>query len=485
MTYDQRTQPNTGHHSQYGGDVVGAPYIPATSVPYNMVQQVVQPVHRPHDAVNNVERPPEATATHGDENRAPASTDTYHVKAPEQEHQTGSTMVAATSSKNKRKRNALQPISIDTANMAIDEIIVIDSPQSTPAPMQKKRKPNSKAKAKKMVKREQNGDSSDSDYDSDDFDMSKASVGASGKRWSTPETKQLLGAVIGPDALYWETYKKGAKRAFSKISKRIFPDTRNPASVKARFERLVKIYRQIKRFEEWTGNGNGDPDTKVSLEDRLNKAIKSGKVEGIATLTSATITEFKIKGYYEIFDQRFGTNPNTKRTGVYHSGTLSDLEGYELDDDSVQDDDDDDTLSSDDGNTPKTVPDAKGPRTPAPLSRSSSASSNQSQTQRAKQYKPGVPETPHSSKKAGKSTIDPNVAEYLSRTAALTESALEDSKERLEIYKRKAALEEEEKRMSLLRAIIKDPEMPEATRAIAQEGLHKLLLNSVSGVINV
>ena len=93
------------------------------------------------------------------------------------------------------------------------------------------------------------------------------------------------------------------------LQETLFPE-RTHASIKSKFERLKKTYKQVTEFESWTGNGGGDPDEseEAAFASRYEGALKAGKVLGM--LTFATYKQWKKEGWDALFAERF-FSPNT------------------------------------------------------------------------------------------------------------------------------------------------------------------------------
>jgi hypothetical protein len=90
------------------------------------------------------------------------------------------------------------------------------------------------------------------------------------------------------------------------VAKNFFSGTRSAKSVKARATNILNRYKAIVRFEQWTGNGAGDPDKPDPLDVRLDRAQRSGRVEDIGDLNPNIIETFKspTEGFYDLLDAR-------------------------------------------------------------------------------------------------------------------------------------------------------------------------------------
>ena len=88
------------------------------------------------------------------------------------------------------------------------------------------------------------------------------------------------------------------------VARKVFNETRGPASVKGQYSRLLKLYRAIVKFENWTGNGSGDPDLETRLASARNSSLALPE-----DLTANKIADFKDHGFYGLFENRYLSVP--------------------------------------------------------------------------------------------------------------------------------------------------------------------------------
>ncbi|KAJ3534534.1 hypothetical protein NMY22_g6884 [Coprinellus aureogranulatus] len=252
---------------------------------------------------------------------------------------------------------------------------------------------------------------------------------------------------------------------------------------------MKKVYHAVGRLvHKWTGNGpQGDPDVNDILKQFSSVKGTTDAVEGMDVLSEDIIRKFmdKNSGWFEMFEERFKTDPSAKRVYEYRDGVLSEPE---------KDKSDDEGNDTDTGSdlTPAAKP---PPATPAPPKRTPSGTAN---TPKNQQYVPGVPQTPHSEKvnsKRTKSTVKANsdsdlnanpIVAFMERSIAIAESShelqkaeAESRKEKLEVLKRRVASEDEGRKMQQYREMLGDPNLDSDTKDLVRKALTELITRSI------
>ncbi|TFK58516.1 hypothetical protein BDN72DRAFT_906665 [Pluteus cervinus] len=163
--------------------------------------------------------------------------------------------------------------------------------------------------------------SSESDSDSDTPIKFEAETSQS-TRWSNEDDEQLTDAWLAVDSPYWKYYVPYRSRFCKKIARKVFRDVRSPKSIERRCTILRQVYAGINAFENWTGNGSGDPD--VNINERLALA----RTKSITIPKCVTDELYRVwmvaGGLYELFDNRIREDPTLTRPVDHHSGQISD-----------------------------------------------------------------------------------------------------------------------------------------------------------------
>ncbi|KAF8068080.1 hypothetical protein FPV67DRAFT_1669948 [Lyophyllum atratum] len=347
-------------------------------------------------------------------------------------------------------------------------------PNATPAgTATRTRKGNSSIKKEKSKKDKENMDphpakSADADSDSDtSIKGERDDVSKPRRLWSEEETTQLLIELLGVDSVYWDHFQKNPNRIYKKIARKVFSNTRNAASIKSRYSRLLKTFKGIMKAENWTGNGGKDPDndeTAESIAIRLQGAREAG-VAIQKQVTAELVYEWKTGNkWYHLFNDRLREDPTIERPVEHRAGLISDRESI------VPSDGDDDNSSSDDEAPLKR---RRGPTTPAstPLAKT---------TTTKLQYQPGVPTPAHKLKRGGKGIDTTAVMDYFATTSAVMESTVMDSKKRMELLENREKRASQQMMLEQCRSIVADPNMSLESRQRAQHVVDKFLNSSLS-----
>ncbi|KAJ7572210.1 hypothetical protein C8J56DRAFT_1069425 [Mycena floridula] len=286
-------------------------------------------------------------------------------------------------------------------------------------------------------------------------------------QWSFDETNQLIYAVYGPDGAY-RKYQQNAGSLWKKLSRELYDGSRDPAALKSKFNRLLVTYKAIRKLNEWTGNGSGDPD----ITKRIAKARKAS-IDLPVRLTAKTVNQWMQEtDWYEMIDQYERDDPTVTRTAKHRSGAISDS-------------DDAQTITSDSDNDGG----------PAPVPKSADSKQKKTLgTPYSRQTKPGVPVPPHSARKpvqsAGSETINRMIESNKELQAEMMkgEKAKLDlleqrefrqaqaASERNELEREKLAFERRKAQIGALRETVKDLELPQAIRDAAGMKLTELLI---------
>lgn len=86
----------------------------------------------------------------------------------------------------------------------------------------------------------------------------------------------------------------------------LFEGARSADSVKSMYMRSLETFAWIRAFNNFTGNGGGDPDSD-DPEAVLKSKIAAARGAGLhlGALKPATITEWERNGWFDLFNGRY------------------------------------------------------------------------------------------------------------------------------------------------------------------------------------
>ncbi|KAJ7306680.1 hypothetical protein DFH08DRAFT_1054345 [Mycena albidolilacea] len=232
-------------------------------------------------------------------------------------------------------------------------------PKASAPPAKPKAKTKTKA-AKKDKSNEENLPPAIDIVDSDD-ELEKNEEGKP-RYWTAEEKTCVFEFFLGLDAdaeRRFNQHKVNPGHVYKRASE-LFDGARSADSIKSLYARSLETFTWMRAFNNFTGNGGGDPDSD-DPEGILKGKIAAARGSGVhvGALKPATITEWEKNGWYELFNNRLGASAKIARPIARSSASaISDLD----------DDDDHDNSSSDANIDPELRKAAlRVPKTPAAI----------------------------------------------------------------------------------------------------------------------
>ncbi|KAK7000627.1 histone acetyltransferase [Favolaschia claudopus] len=175
------------------------------------------------------------------------------------------------------------------------------------------------------------------------------------KRWTPEERTQAYEFILGADENGNKRFgqlQKNPSHVYKRTSEMVFEGVRSPDSVKSMYVRSLETFGWIRVFNSFTGNGAGDADCDgdpmAILKARLTDVRGAGLA--IGSLKPATIAQWEEKGWYDLFQYRYGGSSKiTRKVARNSASALSDRE---------------EEVSSEEADTKDVKPAGRVPKTP-------------------------------------------------------------------------------------------------------------------------
>ncbi|KAJ7906403.1 hypothetical protein B0H13DRAFT_2506352 [Mycena leptocephala] len=188
-------------------------------------------------------------------------------------------------------------------------------------------KPKAQTKTKAVKKDKNNRENLPPVIDiMDSDDELEKDEGGKPRFWTAEEKTRFFEFFLGSDADAEQRFKQ--HKVNPGHASELFHGARTADSVKSLYVRSLDTFTWMHAFNSFTGNGGGDPDSddpEAILKGKIAAARGSGL--HVSSLKPETITEWERNGWYDLFNNRFGTSAKVARPVVRSSASaLSDLD---------------------------------------------------------------------------------------------------------------------------------------------------------------
>ncbi|KZT61722.1 hypothetical protein CALCODRAFT_506056 [Calocera cornea HHB12733] len=130
--------------------------------------------------------------------------------------------------------------------------------------------------------------------------------GAGSERYTDEQVTAMLEWMCDVDhPRRVEKYLRNTRSFFRQMSEEVFKSKRTAESLKGKFGRLLKVYREIIALEKHTGGGDGDNQPEATgvlsldeYEDRILAAKEQGRAVG--SLTAGVVQQWHELHWYEM-----------------------------------------------------------------------------------------------------------------------------------------------------------------------------------------